>query len=98
MTMFFVISSIALIILISIILIVPIACGMYIIGLLNDCATKRVELILLTVANLRSNQKNVCRTLRYIRLLAKTIIYRRRLFINKIKIKNLRQKSSLKNP
>ena len=98
MIAFFVISSIALLILIGIILIVMITCGMYIIGLFNDRMAKRVELILFAVASLQPSQKNARKIPRHIRLFAKAIIYKRRLFVNKIKIRKLRQKRLLKNP
>ncbi len=80
---------ITLLVISSFILLMAIISIMYIIGFFNAKVAGRVELVLFTISNLRPNQKNARKIFRHIRLLAKAIIHKRRLFANKIRMRRL---------
>lgn len=65
--------------------------SMYVIGLFNTRVAKRVDLILFTITHLRPSHKNARHAPKKLIKLARALIYKRRLFINKIKYRRLRK-------
>lgn len=85
-------AFIVLLIVCSLLFLALVIGSMYVIGLFKPKIARRVELILFTIANLRPSHRNARRVPKQLAKLAKILIFKRRLFANKIRARRLRKK------
>ena len=85
-------AFIALLIICSLVFLALLIGSIYVVGLFKPKVARRVELILFTIANLRPSHRNARRVPKQLAKLAKVLIYKRRLFANKIRSRRLRKK------
>jgi hypothetical protein len=69
----------------------------YVIGLFNAKVSNQVELILFAIANLRPNTNNAKQLPRKLAKLVKILVYKRKLFINKLRTRRMLKKAKQKN-
>jgi hypothetical protein len=69
----------------------------YIIGFFNTRVSNQVEIILFAIANLNPNTNNIKQLPRKLATLVKVLIYKKRLFLNKIKIRRILKRAKQKN-
>lgn len=79
-------------------LLLIIVASMYVVGLFNAKIAGRVNLILFTIANLRPNRQNARKIPKHLIQLAKIIIFRRKLFANKLKMKRMLKEIAKQKP
>ncbi len=86
------VTAVIVALMVCLIIFLSLAIGsMYVIGLFNTRVAKRVELIMFTIANLRPSHKNARRAPKKLVKLIRALIYKRRLFINKVKYRRLKK-------
>ncbi|QQG52585.1 MAG: hypothetical protein HY931_04690 [Candidatus Falkowbacteria bacterium] len=69
----------------------------YIIGFFSSRVSGQVELIIFALANLNPNSKNARQLPRKLAKLVKVLIHKKKLFLNKIKIRRALKKAKQKN-
>ena len=69
----------------------------YIIGFFSSRVSGQVELILFALANLDPNPKNARQMPKKLAKLVKILIFKKRLFLNKIKLRRMLKKAKQKN-
>ncbi|MFA6417306.1 MAG: hypothetical protein WCW61_03890 [Patescibacteria group bacterium] len=83
---------------IGIIILLALTLGIfYIIGFFSSRVSGQVELILFALANLNPNSKNARQLPRKLAKLVKILIYKKKLFLNKIKLRRTLKKAKQKN-
>lgn len=85
-------ALVVLLIICSLVFLALVIGSMYVIGLFKPKVARRVELILFTIANLKPSHRNARRAPKQLAKLAKILIYKRRLFANKIRARRSKKK------